>query len=311
MGDYTRSSFKSMGFPILWPRITWTTALGVIPTIEDAEELEGLFYELLGEDVLSVAVLVNESGNPYKDLSDHKICNDRVVIGTPVRLSELVEDGELSVKRLDSFAIEGIDEIEANKEMGAIYDMHYWMNDPKMITGGLHQYCLTAFKDDEASTLYQLTCKVGSGRVVVYCKRADIVSSVADSLAEASTQDGLDVTDRIHSIVTMASGMSHYDCTEACKSFKTGDARILVFDEKMGGDYELPSVVLFVFYLESGLEGPDTKKYKACVGRSSWGKKKKTMSTAVHFRKDTVYVIALEEENNTKIKHPSETLLCV
>ncbi|KAF9106143.1 hypothetical protein BGX29_010393 [Mortierella sp. GBA35] len=176
---------------------------------------------------------------------------------------------------------------------------------------GLHQYCLTAFKDDEASTLYQLTCKVGSGRVVVYCKTADIASSVADSLAEASTQDGLDVTDRIHSIVTMASGMSHYDCTEASKSFKTGDARILVFDEKMGGDYELPSVVLFVFYLESGLEGPDTKKYKACVSRSSWGKKKKTMSTVVHFRKDTVYVIALEEENNTKIKHPSETLLCV
>ncbi|KAG0208349.1 hypothetical protein BGX33_006322 [Mortierella sp. NVP41] len=303
-------------------------AMVVVPTIEDAEELEEVFHRLLGKDVLSVAVITDESKGVHYSV--------RVTIGTPKRLAMLVEEGQIGVKRLDFLAIEGIDMIVANKQVGLIDDLTFWMHNDKRITAvfaeemdaevahaasrlmgdncerivtktfkGLRQYCLTAFEEDEASTLYQLSRKVGSGRVVVYCKTTEIASSVADSLAQASTRDGLDVADRMHSIVTMTSSMSSVDCTEACELFKTGDARILVFDEKTMGGYEFPPIALSVIYTESGLEGPDIKtSYKACLGRSAYGKKKLATSTVVHFRKDTpkVYVNALEEENNTKIE---------
>lgn len=278
-------------------------ALILVPARELALQIEQVFKSMGTDFKVSVAY----GGHDKKVEVNNLIESPAVLIGTPGRIAYHLKNENFDPETIKTLIL---DEFDKALELGFQEDMEYIIGS----LTGLSQRILTSatamdniprfvqlnnektinfLKENEAkpdiqlrkvmttsaeklNTLFQLICKIGNKRTLIFCNHRDAVDRISELLREKGIQRE-----------TFHGGMEQDERERALLKFRNDSARILITTDLASRGLDIPEVESIVHY-----QLPP--KEDAFIHRNG--------RTARMNAKDFAYVIMTEDENFPFIK---------
>lgn len=262
-------SGKTLGFlfPVLRnlkSDIKGIQALILVPARELALQIEQVFKSMGTDFKVSVAY----GGHDKKIEINNLIESPAVLIGTPGRIAYHLKNENFNPETIKTLVL---DEFDKALELGFQDDMEYIIGS----LNGLSQRILTSatvmdnipkfvelnnekkinfLKENEAkpniqlkkvmttpeeklNTLFQLICKIGNKRTLIFCNHRDAVDRISELLREKGIQRE-----------TFHGGMEQDERERALLKFRNDSARILITTDLASRGLDIPEVESIVHY---------------------------------------------------------------